>query len=285
MTIKNFIKILTPPIIWNALKYIIRKRRENTFPACSLPYPKHMNALIIANGPSFNEHYPIISKKYREFDIITVNYSLEQEKIRSFSPVFHILIDPNFFNNESDIARTQAMLEKVSWKMTIIVPDIFYEKSISLYSKNSNISIKYMPSRAASEISDQQAAFQLCDRGLASAGCMNVSVMAIFLAIILGYQKIYITGLDMTLNNFSCDETCIVYNDQNHFYDDEKNKKHYLNLMRIYFCLYTAYKQYYFISDYAKYKNIKIINLSLASLLDAFPKGTLQGEIYPFLRP
>lgn len=292
MKLKQFIKQITPPILWNSFKFIKNQLKKllylkNLSHSTTFPEQRNNKAIIIANGPSFNEFYLHFKEKYdtTQFDIITVNFSLEAKEVCAFFPLYHVLIDPGFFTDEFSIKRTQIMLKKVDWKINLVVPDIFYEKALTQYNVNSNISIKQMPSRAASDLADQQTAFHLCDKGLASAGCMNVPVMAIFLAIKLRYSNIYITGLDMTtFRDVSCDVNCINYFNPNHFYKDSpiKNSQ---NMMESYRSEYIAFRQYYFLADYAKYKCINIINLSLGSLLDAFPKGNMSGETYPFLRP
>jgi hypothetical protein len=156
---------------------------------------KGKRCFILGNGPSLKHHD--LSKLTDEY-VFTVNNMIKTETFNMLKPNFHLFFDPAFFdfffspNPENNLA-----IEQIK-KSLIDNPNMTLFSSFRLKSKSSkvfpDVNSHYMFNnkmytaqlKKSSSIHRNTPAFQ------------NVILYAINIAIYMGFEKIYILGVDMT---------------------------------------------------------------------------------------
>ena len=207
---------------------------------------------IICNGPSLND---IDIFKIKNADIITVNFFYKKEEFfQNFESNFHIAIDTEFFRKEKYIEYLNEILEKKK-KINLIIKSSELEKFenhkdrvFGVYSKL----IQY----------GKKLNFDLTKNMTAT---INVSIMALQLALYLGYKEIYLLGIDFS-----------DYREKNmskHFYGNETYDKDELLKGDELRWFSLAYKHHYAIQKWALKNGVKIFNAAPEekSFLDAYP--------------
>ena len=109
----------------------------------------------------------------------------------------------------------------------------------------------------------------------------NVMVPAIFIAIKLTNKNVFLSGVDHSwLRELHVDNDNKVLFYNQHFYDKDIKAKQfdysgqrYMKLHEILNTMSKAFESYHILQEYAEYKQIKIINLTQNSYIDAFEKA------------
>ena len=85
---------------------------------------KRRTLVILANGPSLNTTISESFDVLRTEDTMTVNFAPATPVFNDLRPKYHILADPLFFTKEKpfNVAELYRHLEKVDWKLTLLVP-------------------------------------------------------------------------------------------------------------------------------------------------------------------
>lgn len=125
------------------------------------------------------------------------------------------------------------------------------------------------------------------DKGTGMPRPHNIMVPAIFTAIHLNPDKIFVIGADHSwLQELYVDENNEIYIFNQHFYDQNKKMERinhkggsYLKLHEILRNMSTAFESYHILNGYAKYKDIEILNCTPKSLIDAFKRADIKNEI------
>ncbi|KAA0690840.1 DUF115 domain-containing protein [Halopseudomonas laoshanensis] len=102
----------------------------------------------------------------------------------------------------------------------------------------------------------------------AAMNCVTYSVLA---AIFMGFKEVYILG---------CDYNAFCNFGSGHCYDDKdelKNNKYNLGFYLKFYAITTEF--HYLTAKLAKNAGIKVINLTPGSLLDAYPRESLEGVL------
>jgi hypothetical protein len=252
----------------------------------NIPSKLNSECLIIANGPSVHKYQKEILYFSKNRDIFTVNNALNQQFILSLNPRLHVIADPLYFgwlHPDQMYTHVQIFYDTInSFQKSIIlaVPHKAY-KIVKNKISNTNITIISYPLGKYHQYR-KMTKFKL-KKGLLGFGAHNVVVPALYIALMANYKKIYIVGCDMDFP-FIIDEYCRAIMKYTHFYDNETlihtgkiyYDQLYLNSSSI------LYKELLSVQKYALQNNIPIVNLSLNSMIDVFPKGTFDGIVYPF---
>ncbi|MDL2307392.1 hypothetical protein LJC48_05130 [Desulfovibrio sp. OttesenSCG-928-C06] len=259
------------------------------------PHAEHEECVIIASGPSAVQNRQMIQAYSQKADFFSVNRSLTAHWVSELQPKIHVIQDPVYFGKtkhfhtpafvKNIISDTQNMLSKITWGLKLYVPEYAYKKATELYGTK-NISLVAFPIAPPPENLERTTKFQLMDSGLYNCGSYNVVLGALYLAMIAGYKTIWLVGVDAsTMLSINVDQHCRTFTKIMHFHDDA-GEKDFLDMDMETFLRnsYIAAKEFNFASEYASYKGIRVINTSLDSLRDSFPKGCLGEEPYEFLR-
>lgn len=247
--------------------------------------------VILANGPSLNESlkddYVFISDKNK----ICVNDFVTSDYFEQLKPEFYFYIDPNVCNpNLLESLKVKldtiylSLIDKVKWPIVLFLPECarHWNYLEDLPIKNSFIKIFYLNSNVQ-KISYVRNKFELYKKNIFMIPPYNVLVSCIFMAINLGFKSVYIMGADHSwLEDLFVGNDNILYWSESHFYDKEpekikpiykggdKNKTYTMGeLMTGYSNLYNSY---YELQEYAKSLDVKIINMSKKTYIDAFAR-------------
>lgn len=271
---------------------IIRIVKNYRF-ACSLPTTQKENSEIhiLANGPSLKSTLADAGTFFNDKDCMFLNYFVKSDFYEFIKPKYYVLMDPNFWTNDclEEIVEIREqiyslMVSKTTWSMSLILP-MYAKKSFDWtgrFKDNSNIRIYFYN---ATPISGFKAIMHyLFKQGLGIPHAQNVLVAAIFLAINIGYVKIYLHGADHSWHeDLILNDNNVVCIKDRHFYDKSDDvsltpwKKggksgSTWKMHEILMALAKMFEGYQILEEYAKYRNIKILNASKKTNIDAFER-------------
>jgi hypothetical protein len=232
---------------------------------------------LVGNGPSLKK---IIREEKGIFigqDVFTVNLSYESSFFREIKPKNHIIADSGFWKPAEDDRmkgiqkRFKDYLLEVTWEMNLFVPYAgceFVTKTLSANKKIAIIPYNHTPVNGYKCISHF---FYRNNLGMPRAS--NVLNAAIFIALNVGYKKLYIYGADHSwLKDLFIDENNNLCSYQNHFYEDKKvpyimAKGSLLEGLR---GMIEALESYKLLDIYSKSVNSMVINKTDGSYIDIF---------------
>ena len=249
-------------------------------PKCPKPTRKKDTCLVLANGPSAKNILQEIFSKREQFDLYTMNYAQKSNFFSQLQPVMHILADPNFFEsnvhqNVKDARNKLAeSLQKTTYGLQVAVPHQYLASAQNIYGSTS-IVLTSFPTHSIPAHKNWDK--QLIQKGYCSFGAQSVPSAALYMALMAGYKKILLAGVDADwLRTMSVDQHNKVYWLDKHHYDDKAVKcysntsytKEILSVAKYFSELQTIY-------NYAIAINVEIINLNQQSMVDIFPKQSL----------
>ena len=247
--------------------------------------------VVIGNGPSLRETLKESIGFFNGKKIACVNEFALSEYFDVVKPDYCIFLDPGLWvRNNSEKQRGlneknfKAFKEKVVWPITIIMPLAAKKWNwfMDLPMLNKNVKICCVNTTVVNNCSRRVRNF-LYKRDLAMPRPQTVLVGALFLALNLGYRKIFIVGADSSWHeNFFLGEDNIVYSKNEHFYH-EKNLSYSPMLlspeetenvkMHVFFnALSQAFEGYQHVEEYASSIGAKIYNASKKTYIDAFER-------------
>ena len=237
--------------------------------------------VVLGNGPSLGATIAEHIDKLREYDTMAVNFAANTAEFRLLKPKCYILADPHFFDNAGDknVASLLASLQAVDWPMTLFVP--FPAKKHNPLCPTEYLKIEGYNAVGA-EGFDWFTRWAY-SRRLAMPRPRNVLIPAIMTGIGMGYERIYLTGADHSwMRTVSVDENNGVYSALTHYYKDNDSeekrvRKEYLKypLHHVIYSFYVAFKAYFEIEAFARWRGVEILNSTPGSYIDAFRRAAL----------
>lgn len=205
------------------------------------------SCFVLGGGPSLRKipiHY-LVNKK-----LITVNKLYQWDGFSELNPVAHCAIDPAMYVNETGerLYKEMCSREDTHFLISNNAPD----KLLNL--RNTYIALLgYLPSSRISpyDLSKPSAAFN------------NVVLYAIELAIYMGFRDIVLLGCDF--NQFASRV-------ESHAYSDSSSTARQCTMTQDLLGHAIAILQHQFLYEFAKSKNVRVLNASEGSLLDVYPK-------------
>lgn len=269
---------------------LLRKKFRIWHETWKVPSPRHEECIILANGPSVRLIQHEIVNYTEKADVFTVNLALTTEFAISLKPVVHVLADPVYYQDDKTLRPRQiqskqstwASLRTVDWEMQLAVP---YVACLDLRQTLStpHVHISGYPTEIADASLPLQVQYKLAEAGQTGFGTQSVVVSALYIALVAGYKRIWLAGTDADwFSGISVDQHCNMYMKNTHFYHKSHNiwipgsVKDELKAQYIYHAQMDALRLY------ADWRKTHIINLSLLSYLDMFPKGRLGEEPFPW---
>lgn len=247
------------------------------------------NICILGNGPSLNESVEEVSSCVQSSSCMCVNGFVMSEMYNVIKPKYYLLLDPSYFINDIrlDLISSRELIfdklnNKTSWKVVLFLP--FYAKNSQIWEDiffNKNIEIHYFNSLAIDGL--EPFIYLLYKYNLGMPQAQNVLVAAIFIAINMGYKKIYLYGADHSWHeNLSVNNENVVCLIHNHFDNNTKNnlvpwKKgdnsgETWKLHEIFTFLSKMFGGYQILEEYSKYMGVDIYNASKKTNIDAFKR-------------
>jgi hypothetical protein len=244
--------------------------------------------IVLGNGPSLSqtlkEDYPaLLSRK-----LVCVNLFVASPEYEKLQPRYYILNAPEYFSEKpvsplhEEYRNTifSGIAQKTTWTLFVFIPS--YARNSSVWKKqlqsNPNVKICFYNTTPV-EGFEWLTSF-LFKLNLGMPRPHNVLVPGIFLALNMGYKKVYITGADHSWHEeLIVNEQNQVTINHNHFYDakplrmgmmkmDGSNFKIHDILRK----LYLSFLGYYFLKEYAQRIGATIYNASKKSYIDAFER-------------
>lgn len=238
--------------------------------------------VILGNGDSLIKN----SEQLDTFgDYMVLNGMVKSPLFYQLKPKYYALADPGFFHDNrafDGISMTRDILEKTSWPMTLFVPWMHTRNVDWLQSTNYVQIVKVNESNYYGPEEKRQFCY---DHNLAMPNVENVLVMCLYIGMCIGYRNILLFGFEhsWTKHLYVNDDNLVCLHDS-HFYDDANiqdeiqyhgNGKPFKlhEILRMYADMFAAYWD---IQAFAKRKNVRIVNYSPQSFIDAFERGVYE---------
>lgn len=240
---------------------------------------KHNHCYLIANGPSLKEVFRDDIGIFEGQDVFTVNLFYETRFFNEIKPGNHIIADSGFWNATEDPkvlaihAKFKENLLKVSWDMNLFVPYAGYPIIKEILKANDKITI--IPYNHTPVYGSKRISHFLYKKNLGMPTPTNVLNAAIFMALNVGYKKLYLYGADHSwMKDLFIDEDNDICCFQNHFYDDEviPYKMAKGSLGEGLNGIVGAFQSYKLLDDYSKSIDARIINKTKGSYIDVFDR-------------
>ena len=207
----------------------------------------HDRCFIVGTGPSLRQ---TDINKIKDADIITENFFFKSDIYKHINPAYHITVDEAFYNADNLPYLNKILTEHPNTKLLI---------------KQSGLAVLNHPNVYAVYAKKVQYAnyvnFNCCANMTAT---INVSIMAVQLALFLGYKEIYLLGTDFS-------EFVLKEGKVEQFYKDTGKQRMWGRKGVQLRWFSVAYNHHYALNNWAQKHGIQIYNATPGSYLDAYP--------------
>lgn len=231
---------------------------------------KHLN--IILNGPSGREYLTHLMNEFnidKNIEYMVMNHFAIgwHELFQKLKPRYYIAIDRYY----ESFTEWIELIEKVDWKMTLIVcPSFLYRF------KNTNIHLYFI---SPIEIIRKDFLLEaLHMHNFCNLSLSNVSCSAIIEGVRRGFTHIELYGLDLSdYMNLAVDINNHLISISEHSYEEKEPVimdlySYYPKIVDKWQAQINNFNSYYIIEEYARKRGIQIFNMNPNSLVDAFEK-------------
>lgn len=269
--------------MYGSLKFFYRRIREyNKFGNYYFPYQstnKGRSVYILANGPSLKEELnDLFGNNSNISDSLVVNFFVESEVFLKIKPKYYCLADPIFnvkqMATQRGINTFMTLDKEVTWDMTLFV----WRSAVKMISEFiSNPKIKVVGLSILSFEGFEKNRYKYYKDGIAVPSYVNVTIMALYALLNLGYSTIFLYGVDHSfLSGIGVNDNnrlCIV---DRHFYGTEKYEFEPKEdgspwtMKDFVYDKYLTFVEHEVMRGYADYLGAQIINCTKDSWIDAY---------------
>ena len=157
---------------------------------------------ILGNGPSLAAELPELLRDPGDRDFMAVNYFALDERFTLLRPSYYVLSDPMFFRDSPLRDRVaelyRVMNERVAWPMTLYV-QYYNPERFDYRAALPNPLIRIVPFHTTLFRGFRSLEFRLFRRGLGSANFGTVVQVGEYIALLLGYRRVELYGVDHPL--------------------------------------------------------------------------------------
>ena len=291
MSTKRFLRKIVDGIagVEEFLLYFAQLAVYDTFKNCVKKEKQNKKLLVLANGPSLKQSLSMIieKKEYMDNDIITVNFMANDERFFIIKPRYYVISDYTLFHNsQGNEDKVKDFFEnvnsRVDWPLHIFITfGLWNDKEWRSRFKNNLLTL--IPIHAVAAPENIKASYCLHKLGWLGANYGSVLHHAIYVGMLMGYERLDVYGADHTFFDGLCvDENNRVCRKITHFYDQSSEIK---PIYHTYTGELKPYKMSYFVSEYEKVflghdilrfiadkEDIKIINKTPVSLIDSYER-------------
>ena len=236
--------------------------------------------VVLGNGPSLNDTVARSAAFLAGHDLLAVNFAACTPLFKQLRPCYYLLADAHFFKatDQPNVAKLWNNIADIDWKMTLFIP---FRAKLPQLPENNHLTIaRYNTTPIEGFRAVENLFFGM---GLGMPRPRNVLIPSIMMAIDMGYKQIYIAGADHSwTRTLSVDDDNNVVSIQPHFYKEDDREVQRINteymhypLHTIMYSFYVAFKSYFTIARYARYRRTEVINITPGSFIDAFPRMKL----------
>lgn len=258
-----------------------RLREKNQYGHYEFPYGAQnigKRIHILCTGPSLKQDLPnlMCDRQFMAEDKICVNYFFRDEVIKLLKPKIYCLADPVFFE-ESHIGIFEDINSLVDWNMKLVIP--LYGKDIvkKIKSMLSNNHITLVTISVIRYNGFEVGRYKSWKSGQSVPSFVNISIMALYVALNLGYSELYLYGVEHTFfENMGVDSENRLFLTDTHFYGTEKRyvwrNGQYWHIKDWLYDKYLTFLEHERMCGYANYLGATIINCTKNSLIDAYSR-------------
>ena len=241
---------------------------------------------ILGNGPSLAKELSALVAKRDEYDFMAVNFFAEDERFEELKPAYYILSDPMFFRATAMQQRVDALYrllaERVSWPMTLYV-QYYNPEKFDYRAALPNDNIRIVPFHTTLYEGFSSVRHWLFKRGLGSANYGTVVQVGEYVALLLGYRRLELYGVDHTLfDGLVVDEQNRLCRRDSHYYDTAPVEPKPI-MKKVPAEPYTVaeylaetaqlFRGHEILRDYAASLGAEIVNCTKCSLIDSYKRG------------
>lgn len=276
--IKSMVNALTC-LFKSLLFYYYRLREKSLYGHYEFPYSAQNKGKcihILCTGPSLKQDLlELMSDKlFMEEDKICVNYFFHDEVIRELKPAIYCLADPVLFK-ATHIGIFNEINTLVDWNMKLVIPLYGNEIIKTVKSMLTNTHITLVTISALLYNGFEKNRYKSWKTGHSVPSFVNISVMASYIALNMGYSNIYLYGVEHTFfENMGVDDENRLFLTDSHFYSSEKryvlrNGQHW-HIKDWLYDKYLTFLEHERIREYADYLGGTVVNCTKNSLIDAY---------------
>ena len=246
----------------------------------------HDKVAILGNGPSLSKELPGLLEARDEYDFMAVNFFAEDEQFATLKPSFYILSDPMFFRRTAMQSRVDRLYEllaaKVSWPMTLYV-QFYNPEGFDYRAVLPNENIRIVPFHTTLYDGFSTLRNWLFRRGLGSANYGTVVQNGEYVALLLGYRRLELYGVDHTLlEGLVVDEQNRLCRCDRHYYDTapavpkpimRKVPEQPYTVAEYLAETAQLFRGHEILREYADSLGAEILNCTKGSLIDAYKRG------------
>ena len=240
---------------------------------------------LLGNGPSFS----LIEKhldEFKMFDFCAVNLSVNTDLFFILKPKMLVVVDMIFWKQpELDkIKLFWENIQRINWDIQIFIPYNFPSEMKNTLVKNQNITVcRYANNSWEPETKlAKTLKMWLYKKGVVSPNCSNVSIAAIYSAILSGYKEINLLGVEHSwMRDIRVNQNNEVILIDRHYYgNSEQVWRDYdgnpIKLIDFVGSQLVTFTSHMYLKDFAEYMHVKIINRTEDSYIDSYDKKSLQ---------
>jgi hypothetical protein len=283
-TIERFVQNLYRSIS-GILKILILSKFNITLPA-----PKGENCIVLGNGPSLKNTFTDYEEILKKTPLICVNNFATSSEFKKFKPCYYVILDPGFFMHKQRpdvIATFNELKNHTNWPVNLFVPYLYRRDPDVQYFLQANSSVKISFYNYTIAKGFDFLTFKLFRKNLAMPQFYNVLGAAVFLAVNMGYKKIWLTGADHNwFQDIHINEDNSLCRKDLHFYD--KGEQALIPIIEpvsgktqkvgdLFQAFYRVFDSYYLLDKYSTWRKCKIYNASGFSYIDAFERKKLNN--------
>lgn len=251
------------------------------------------HCFVFGNGPSLSKDILGHEDFYASQSVFCVNNFAQSDVYELIKPAYYAFYDPLYWNDNlpseyvERIGNTfRSIKEKTTWEMTILIPHQAKKSKLwkTVFQDFPNIKISYFNNTLVD-------GFKIWDNWMFANNlgvplAQNVLVIALYLALTIGFKKIFILGADHSWHKeIELNDSGVLYVKDHHFYDKQEAKSRpwyngkpngIFYVHEIFAALSKMFYGYMLIREYAMYLNAKVYNASSISYIDAFEKSNIE---------
>ena len=246
------------------------------------------SAVILGNGPSLAEDLPrlIERREHLTKDVMAVNFIALDERFEVARPAYYVLSDPMFFRDSPLRDRVaelyRVMNERVAWPMALYV-QYYNPERFDYRAALPNPLIRIVPFHTTLFRGFRSLEFRLFRRGLGSANFGTVVQVGEYIALLLGYLRVELYGVDHTLLEGLCvDGRNRLCRADRHYYDAGTAREPQPVFQKVPPVPYTMasylaevaelFRGHEVLRDYAAWLGARIVNCTRGSMIDAYER-------------
>lgn len=236
----------------------------------SLQPAKDKALSLVLNGPSVKRTVKYLDPN--KTDVMMVNLAPLTPLYHDLKPKYLCICDSCYTKKKKRNYLLRDELLKTSEDITIFLPHFL--KGKNLFSET-NLKVKYIFSPTG--LSDYDViSYKLMEKNLMVPEYNNICIMAIYVAIQLGYKKIYLYGADENfVKEMEVDDNNRITRRDDHYYGKGtmcESAEHRYDMETMMYMMYRILNGLKKLRNYAEKENVRIINMSDDSWVDCFKR-------------